>query len=261
MIKVTFYDEIEDSKLAFAVIVARTDGKWVFCKHKERDTFEIPGGHREYGETIDEAARRELYEETGALEYSLSKVGIYSVIKDGDKENESFGMLYYADIYKFEEELHSEIEKIIITENLIEHWTYPEIQPKLIEYWQGSKISLCGDNCLECPRYNAKNEEELRAVAELWYKVGWRDCVVSNEEIACHGCSSHKQCTYQLVECVKVHGVTKCNQCNEFPCMKIENVLERSAEYKRKCKELCSEQEYIILEKAFFEKEKNLKSK
>lgn len=41
------------------------------------------------------------------------------------------------------------------------------------------KITLCGDNCIECPRYNAHTEEELKAVAELWYKVGWRECVVS----------------------------------------------------------------------------------
>ena len=34
------------------------------------------------------------------------------------------------------------------------------------------KITLCGDNCIECPRYNAHTEEELKAVAELWYKVG-----------------------------------------------------------------------------------------
>ena len=85
MIKVTFYDEIEDSKIDFAVIVARTDGKWVFCKHKERETFEIPGGHREKGEAIDEAAKRELYEETGALEYEISRLGIYSVMVDDNK--------------------------------------------------------------------------------------------------------------------------------------------------------------------------------
>ena len=36
-------------------------------------------------------------------------------------------------------------------------------------------------------------------------------------------------------------------------------MLKRSAEYKKKCEEVCSEQEYIILEKAFFEKENNLK--
>lgn len=142
MIKVTFYDEIEDSKIDFAVIVARTDGKWVFCKHKERETFEIPGGHREKGEAIDEAAKRELYEETGALEYEISRLGIYSVMVDDNKETESFGMLYYADIFKFEGELHSEIEKIIITEDLVESWTYPEIQPKLIERWQHLKSWL-----------------------------------------------------------------------------------------------------------------------
>ena len=40
------------------------------------------------------------------------------------------------------------------------------------------KITLCGDNCIECPRYNAHSDEELKAVAELWYKVGWRECLV-----------------------------------------------------------------------------------
>ncbi len=69
------------------------------------------------------------------------------------------------------------------------------------------KITLCGDNCMECPRYNAHSAEELEAVAELWYRVGWRNHVVSKEEISCTGCSSHKQCTYQLVECTKEHNV------------------------------------------------------
>lgn len=121
------------------------------------------------------------------------------------------------------------------------------------------KIALCGDNCLECPRYNAHSDEQLKTVAELWYKVGWRKTVVSNEEIACNGCSSHKQCIYRLVECTKEHGVDKCNRCAEFPCDKINDMLERSAKHKRKCKEVCSEQEYCILEKAFFNKENNLK--
>ena len=42
-------------------------------------------------------------------------------------------MLYYADINSFETELHSEIEKIVITDKLPKEWTYPEIQPKLME--------------------------------------------------------------------------------------------------------------------------------
>ena len=120
------------------------------------------------------------------------------------------------------------------------------------------KITLCGDNCIECPRFNAHTEKELYEVAKLWYKVGWRKEIVSNQEISCSGCSSHKDCTYKLIECTKEHGVEKCNQCVKFPCEKINDMLRRSAEYQVKCKEICSEKEYSELEKAFFNKENNL---
>ena len=42
-------------------------------------------------------------------------------------------MLYRAEIKAFEPELHSEIERIVIMDGVPEKWTYPEIQPKLIE--------------------------------------------------------------------------------------------------------------------------------
>ncbi len=134
MTKVQFYDTAEDGLLKFAVIIARSKGKWVFCKHRERDTYEVPGGHREPGETIEETARRELYEETGAITYTLQKVCVYSVTApDRFDGQESFGMLYYAEIEDFEKELHSEIEKIILAEKPVEDWTYPEIQPRLLK--------------------------------------------------------------------------------------------------------------------------------
>lgn len=121
------------------------------------------------------------------------------------------------------------------------------------------KITLCGDDCLQCPRYLAKNEEELSKVAELWFRVGWRDSVISNDEIMCTGCSSHKQCTYQLVDCIKTNKVEKCNQCKKFLCEKITDMLKRSDEYKEKCKAVCTQEEYHMLEAAFFNKENNLK--
>lgn len=134
MTKVKFYDSISDELLKFAVIISKTQGKWVFCKHKERDTYEVPGGHREENEDILDTARRELYEETGALKFDLKPISVYSVTaEDNFDGQETFGLLCYADIYEFEEKLHSEIEKIIITEKLIESWTYPLIQPELLK--------------------------------------------------------------------------------------------------------------------------------
>lgn len=131
---VKFYDTVEDKLLKFAVIVAKSNGKWVFCKHKERDTYECPGGHREAGENIDDAARRELYEETGAIDYSIKPICVYSVT-DPDNFNrvETFGKLYFADITTFETELHSEIEKIELFDVLPKKWTYPLIQPLLLK--------------------------------------------------------------------------------------------------------------------------------
>lgn len=136
MIEVKFYNQVADELLKFAVIISKTNGKWVFCKHKERNTYEVPGGHREKNETILETAKRELKEETGALDFSLSPICVYSVTgknKVNETGEETYGMLCFADIKTFENELHSEMEKVLITDTLVENWTYPLIQPKLIE--------------------------------------------------------------------------------------------------------------------------------
>lgn len=135
MMEVKFYDEVKDELLKFAVIISKSGGKWVFCKHKERDTYEVPGGHREEGEDILTAAKRELQEETGAKAFRIEPVCVYSVIgknRVNDTGEEMYGMLYFADIQEFEEELHSEMEKIFLMEDLPEKWTYPLIQPELI---------------------------------------------------------------------------------------------------------------------------------
>ena len=137
MAEVIFHNQVVDELLQFAVIIAKTNGKWVFCKHKERDTYEVPGGRREAGETILETAKRELREETGAIDFTLKPVGVYSVKGktryNQNEEDEKFGMLFVADIFSFENELHSEIEKILICDQLVENWTYPDIQPRLLE--------------------------------------------------------------------------------------------------------------------------------
>ena len=135
MLEVNFYDCIDDELLKFAVIISKTNGKWVFCKHKERETYEIPGGHRENGESILDTAKRELREETGAIDFAIKPICVYSVkgkTRVSNDNEENFGMLFIADIFSFED-LHSEIENILIIDDLVDNWTYPLIQPKLIE--------------------------------------------------------------------------------------------------------------------------------
>ena len=123
--EVRFWESVEDSLLKYAVIISKFQGKFVFCKHKERDTLEIPGGHREPGEDIDTTARRELMEETGATKFTLTPICVYQA--------SDYGMLYFAEIEEYDRKLHSEIEKIVLLDGLPEAWTYPEIQPKLME--------------------------------------------------------------------------------------------------------------------------------
>ena len=136
MLKVKFYDSVNDSLLKFAVVVSQSNGKWVFCRHKERDTYEVPGGHREVEESILETAQRKLQEETGALKFEIKPICVYSVTgktRVNATGEETFGLLCFAEISEFAKELHSEMEKVVLMDELPENWTYPLIQPKLIE--------------------------------------------------------------------------------------------------------------------------------
>ena len=95
--KVNFYEQVDDKLLKFAVIISRHNGKWVFCKHKDRNTYEIPGGHREANEEILQTAKRELCEETGALQFDISPICVYSVTgknRVNETSEETYGMLF-----------------------------------------------------------------------------------------------------------------------------------------------------------------------
>ena len=88
----SFYplDTVDEKELKYAVLCARYQGQWIFCRHKERQTWELPGGHVEPGETPPEAARRELYEETGAVDANILPVTLYKLF--------DYGLLCFADV-------------------------------------------------------------------------------------------------------------------------------------------------------------------
>ena len=74
---------VPEEKIRYSIVAARCEGKWLYCRKAGRQTWEMPGGHREAGESPLEAAARELHEETGAV------VFIFSPAEDRKDKSES----------------------------------------------------------------------------------------------------------------------------------------------------------------------------
>ena len=130
-----------DHKGAAAVVAVTKEGRILMVRQYrnalERETLEIPaGGLNSRQEPMEEAAKRELQEETGAVKFEIKPICVYSVTGKTRVNNtgeETFGLLCFAEITEFAKELHSEMEKVVLMDKLPENWTYPLIQPKLIE--------------------------------------------------------------------------------------------------------------------------------
>ncbi len=111
----------------FVVIFSRCRGRWLFSRHRQRSTWETQGGHIEPGETPEEAARRELWEESGATAFALAPVRAYAV---GDSPGGK-GVVFFAEIETLGPLPESEMAEVQFFDDLPQALTYPEITPVL----------------------------------------------------------------------------------------------------------------------------------
>ena len=89
-------------KVSVVTLILNSEGKVLMVKRRDppfADRWSLPGGHLEFGEELEEAAKREVFEETGLLVEITKLVGFKNqVISDN-------GQLSHYVIFCFEGEI------------------------------------------------------------------------------------------------------------------------------------------------------------
>lgn len=117
----------------YVVTLSEYQGKILLSRHRDRTTWETQGGHIEPGETPLEAAKRELYEESGAVEFEIEPLCDYWAGVEGT-DDWANGMVFRAVIQKLGPMPESEMAEVKQFDVLPENLTYPQITPGLFQY-------------------------------------------------------------------------------------------------------------------------------
>lgn len=131
------YELQELQTYKYVVVLSVYRGKIMLSRHKMRATWETQGGHIEKGETPLEAAKRELYEESGATDFSITPVFDY---RAGDDRFGANGMVFCADIQKLDPLPESEMKEVCFFDELPDNLTYPDITPLLFQQAKKKKL-------------------------------------------------------------------------------------------------------------------------
>ncbi len=84
---------------------------------------------------------------------------------------------------------------------------------------------------------------------------------MTGEEIACTGCKKENWCRYEVAACVGEKQVETCGECPHYPCERIEECFQVTASFEPSCRAACQGEEFEMMKKAFFEKERNLSAR
>ncbi len=128
----------DDRPCKYVVVFSRFQGRLLLSRHRDRSTWETQGGHVEPGESPWEAARRELWEESGAEEFTLEPLFHYHARLAADPQDPgAAGAVFFAEIARLGPLPESEMAQVKAFDSLPENITYPGITPRLYQRIQG----------------------------------------------------------------------------------------------------------------------------
>ena len=166
----------------YTVICANYKGKWILSRHKKRNTWETQGGHIENGETPLEAAKRELFEESGIRDADVYPVCDYWGFNPFRCSN---GMVFLAVVHSIGELPESEMQEIGLFDELPENLTYPQTSPVL--YREAEKVLKT------LVRFELATEDDAKTIIELrkriWattYRGLYPDSMIDDFDYAWH---------------------------------------------------------------------------
>jgi len=116
------------SNYIYTVVFAMHRNQWLFCRAKTRTVYETAGGSIEQNETPLAAAERELFEETGAVNFDITPAFDYSVSRDGLT---TYGQVFYAEIYELGNMPDFEMAEVGLFAALPDELRFPQITPVL----------------------------------------------------------------------------------------------------------------------------------
>lgn len=98
MVRLSFSNHAFSLEPKHVFVICRYRDKWLFTKHKKRG-LEFPGGKVEAGESPEDAAMREVFEETGAKVDTLKFIGQYEV---SGADEHFVKNIYFAEVKEIE---------------------------------------------------------------------------------------------------------------------------------------------------------------
>ena len=117
----------------FVVILSRHNGQYLLSRNRSRSSWEMQGGHIEPGETPEAAARRELFEESGALAFEMNPLCDYQGAEPGI-DNYGSGMVFTAEIQELGPLPESEVAETRHFDSFPDELTYPMITQAIFNY-------------------------------------------------------------------------------------------------------------------------------